>query len=125
MEDLVKELIIKSLQKRLIGHDNIDNIQSNEELISQWLTGIMAVGYNLCDLEKASQDINEIQSTMMPQCSIEDTRAFVSLVTNRFPEEVTAFADYAKLRYKKSEDEILDVVKEDLALIDKGEFTLF
>lgn len=44
MEEVVKQMILASIRKRLVGWDNIDNLMSNEGLIKQWLTDIMALG---------------------------------------------------------------------------------
>ncbi|MDO4802283.1 MAG: hypothetical protein Q4A15_08965, partial [Prevotellaceae bacterium] len=98
MEEKVKDLIRESLNKRLEGNGNIDNLMPNYNLIENWLTAIMAIAYNDNDLELASQDINEIQEKMYGPISIEDTRAFVFLSSNRFPDEITAFEKYIELR---------------------------
>lgn len=42
MEQKVKQLIKESLYKRLVGHDEIDNILNNYVLVEKWTTGIMA-----------------------------------------------------------------------------------
>lgn len=122
MEEKVKDLIRESLNKRLEGNGNIDNLMPNYNLIENWLTAIMAIAYNVNDLELASQDINEIQEKMYGPISIEDTRAFVFLSSNRFPDEIAAFEKYVELRDSESEDAILYAVKEELSYVDSGDF---
>lgn len=124
MEEKVKELIRVSLLKRLNGHGNIDNISSNATLIEHWVTAIMALGYNDNEIEAASVDINEIQASFMGVFSIEDTRAFVFLVQNRFPDEIAAFVKYVELRDSKSEEVVLYAVKEELEYVESGDFML-
>lgn len=124
MEEKVKDLIRKSLKKRLKGHDAIDTIISNDSLIEHWVTAIMAIAYNDNDLELASQDINEIQEKMYGPISIEDTRAFVFLSSNRFPDEITAFEKYIELRDKEFEDAIIYAVKEELSDVESGDFMI-
>lgn len=124
MEEIVKQLIVESLQKRLVGHGDIDNIQDNQTMIEHWVSAIMALGYNDCDVEAAAADINEIQEQMFGPVSIEDTRAFVFLANNRFTDEISAFQKYVELRDKESDDAILYAVKEELQYVDEGDFML-
>lgn len=124
MEEKVKDLIRESLNKRLEGNGNIDNLMPNYNLIENWLTAIMAIAYNDNDLELASQDINEIQEKMYGPISIEDTRAFVFLSSNRFPDEITAFEKYIELRDRESEDVIIYAVKEELSYVEAGDFMI-
>jgi len=123
MEKEVKRLIKESLYKRLIGHDEIDTILTNDALVEKWLTGIMALGYNDCDVEKAAQDIYEMKSALLGEISIEDIRALVFLVNYRFAEEIMAFTRYVELR-EKDESEIISAVKEELNLVEEGGFLL-
>ena len=123
MEKEVKRLIRKSLNKRLVGHDEIDTILTNDALVDKWLTGIMALGYNDCDVEKAAQDIYEMKSALLGEISIEDIRALVYLVNYRFAEEIMAFTRYVELR-NEDESKILSAVKEELDLVEKGDFLL-
>jgi len=123
MEKEVKRLIKESLYKRLIGHDGIDTILNNDALVDKWLTGIMALGYNDCDVEKAAQDIYEMKSALLGEISIEDIRAFVYLVNYRFAEEIMAFTRYVELR-EKDESEIISAVEEELNLVEEGDFLL-
>lgn len=123
MEKEVKRLIKESLYKRLIGHDEIDTILTNDALVEKWLTGIMALGYNDCDVEKAAQDIYEMKSALLGEISIEDIRALVFLVNYRFAEEIVAFTRYVELR-EKDESEIISAVKEELNLVEEGNFLL-
>lgn len=124
MEEKVKDLIRESLNKRLEGNGNIDNLMPDYNLIENWLTAIMAIAYNDNDLELASQDINEIQEKMYGPISIEDTRAFVFLSSNRFPDEITAFEKYIELRDRESEDVIIYAVKEELSYVEAGDFMI-
>lgn len=124
MEEKVKELIRKSLLKRLVGHGNIDNISPNSTLIEHWVTAIMALGYNDNEVEAASADINEIQASFMGVFSIEDTRAFVFFTQNRFPDEIAAFMKYVELRDDKSEEIVLYAVEEELEYVEPGDFML-
>ena len=123
MEEEVKRLIKESLYKRLVGHDEIDTILTNDALVDKWLTGIMALGYNDCDVEKAAQDIYEMKSALLGEISIEEIRAFVYLVNYRFAEEIIAFTRYVELR-NEDDSKILSAVEEELNLVGEGEFLL-
>ncbi len=123
MEKEVKQLIKESLYKRLAGHDEIDTILNNDALVEKWLTGIMALGYNDGDVEKAAQDIYEMKTALLGEISIEEIRAFVYLVNYRFAEEITAFTRYVELR-NQDDSEILSAVKEELDLVEEGDFLL-
>ena len=123
MEKEVKRLIKESLYKRLVGHDEIDTVLTNDALVEKWLTGIMALGYNDCDVEKAAQDIYEMKSALLGEISIEEIRAFVYLVNYRFAEEIMAFIRYVELR-NEDESKILSAVEEELSLVEEGDFQL-
>ncbi|MBR5730075.1 MAG: hypothetical protein IKX61_07735 [Prevotella sp.] len=123
MEEEVKRLIKESLNKRLVGHGDIDTFYPNHVLIEEWLTDIMALGYNDSDTELASQDIYEIKR-MFDDVSIEEIRAFVSLVSYRFPEEIMAFTKYAELHEEEEESVVISAVKEELSFVEEGDFTL-
>ena len=123
MEREVKQLIKESLYKRLVGHDEIDTILTNDALVEKWLTGIMALGYNDGDVEKAAQDIYEMKSALSGEISIEEIRAFVYLVNYRFAEEIMAFTKYVELR-EKDDETILSAVHEELDLVEEGNFLL-
>lgn len=123
MEEEVKHIIKESLYKKLVGHDEIDTILTNDSLVDKWLTGIMALGYNDCDVEKAAQDIYEMKSALLGEISIEDIRALVYLVNYRFAEEILAFTRYVELR-EKDESKIVSAVKEELDLVEEGDFLL-
>lgn len=122
MEQTVIQMIRKSLEKRLEGWDSIDNILSNNDLISKWLTCIMALGYNNDDAEAASQDIFEFQSLL--GISIEDIRARVSQVQNRFGDEIAAFLKYVELRNTRDIEAVVQAVSEELEFVEKGQFFL-
>ena len=123
MEEEVKHIIKESLYKRLVGHDEIDTILTNDALVDKWITGIMALGYNDCDVEKAAQDIYEMKSALLGEISIEDIRALVFLVNYRFAEEITAIIRYVELR-EKDEAKVISAVKEELNLVEEGDFLL-
>ena len=123
MEKEVKRLIREILNKRLVGHDEIDTILTNDALVDKWITGIMALGYNDCDVEKAAQDIYEMKSALLGEISIEDIRALVYLVNYRFAEEIMAFTRYVELR-NEDESKILSAVEEELSLVEEGDFLL-
>ena len=123
MEEEVKHIIKESLYKRLVGHDEIDTILTNDALVDKWLTGIIALGYNDCDVEKAAQDIYEMKSAILGEISIEDIRALVYLVNYLFAEEILAFTRYVELR-EKDESKIVSAVKEELDLVEEGDFLL-
>ena len=123
MEKEVKQLIKESLYKRLAGHDEIDTILNNDALVEKWLTGIMALGYNDGDVEKAAQDIYEMKSALLGEISIEDIRALVYLVNYRFAEEIMAFTRYVELR-NEDDSKIISAVKEELNLVEEGDFLL-
>lgn len=123
MEKEVKQLIKESLYKRLAGHDEIDTILNNDALVEKWLTGIMALGYNDGDIEKAAQDIYEMKSALLGEISIEDIRALVYLVNCRFAEEIMAFTRYVELR-NEDDSKIISAVKEELNLVEEGNLLL-
>jgi len=123
MEKEVKRLIKESLYKRLVGHNEIDTILTNDALVDKWITGIMALGYNDCDVEKAAQDIYEMKSALLGEISIEEIRAFVYLVNYRFAEEIMAFTRYVELR-NEVDSKILSAVEEELNLVEEGDFLL-
>ena len=123
MEKEVKRLIRESLYKRLVGHNEIDTILTNDALVDKWITGIMALGYNDCDVEKAAQDIYEMKSALLGEISIEEIRAFVYLVNYRFAEEIMAFTRYVELR-NEVDSKILSAVEEELSLVEDGDFLL-
>ena len=123
MEEEVKRLIIDSLNKRLVGHGDIDTVYPNHVLIEKWLTAIIALGYNDSDTELAAQDIYEMKS-MLDDVSIEEIRALVSLVNYRFPEEVMAFTKYAELHEEEEESVVISAVNEELSYVEEGDFTL-
>lgn len=76
LEYKVKVLIKNSLNKRIAGLGDIDNISSNELLIQHWMTAISVLGKNDENVELAAEELNTIQS-IFGQASIEDTRAFL------------------------------------------------
>lgn len=124
MEEIVKQMIIDSLEKRLKGMDNIDNIYSNDALVKRWLTDIMALGFNNCDVNIAALDIFDIQSEYDQMLSIEDLRARVSLTLNRFGEEAAAFMKYSEMHGIIDDDALLASIQDDLDLVEEGEFFL-
>jgi len=125
MEEEVKDLIRKSLNRRLVGHGNIDNIYSNSELVEQWLTRIMALGFNQCKIEPAAKDILEIQIHLIPNRSIEAIRAELFVAIERFDEEINAFLKYVELRDTQTENVVLNKVQEELQDIEEGDFYYF
>lgn len=58
LEEKVKDLIRESLNLHIEGYDNIDNMLDNQTLVNNWLTDIMALGFNHQDLETASQEMS-------------------------------------------------------------------
>lgn len=123
MEEEVKRLIIDSLNKRLVGHGDIDTVYPNHVLIEKWLTAIIALGYNDSDTELAAQDIYEMKS-MLDDVSIEEIRALVSLVNYRFSEEIMAFTKYAELHEEEDESVVISAVNEELSYVEEGDITL-
>lgn len=123
MEQKVKQLIKESLYKRLVGHDEIDTILNNYVLVEKWTTGIMALGYNDSDIELAAQDIYEMKAAMLGEISIEDIRAFLCLINNRFTDEIMAFTRYVELQ-DEEDSVILSAVQEELNLVEEGDFML-
>ncbi len=129
MEEKVKDLIRESLYKHIEGVGIIDNIYDNDVLVNNRLTDIMALGFNLQNVEKATQDIYELQVPMMecgmiPWRSIEDMRARVFLSWNRFSSECVAFERYVELRDTESEDAVLLAVREELEQTEEGDFLI-
>ena len=123
IENEVKNLIKKSLEKRLIGFDNIDPTLAKFTLIEQWITDIMALGYNDFDVEASAKDIYELQKPIHERF-LEDYRARVFLSNNRFSEEICAFKKYLELKDKESDKVILYAVKEELESVESGIFFL-
>ena len=123
MEEEVKRLIKESLNRRLVGHGDIDTVYPNHVMIEKWLTAIIALGYNDCDIELAAQDIYEMKS-MFDDVSIEEIQAFVSLVNFRFPEEMLAFSKYVELHEEEEESVVISAVNEELSYVEEGDFTL-
>ena len=123
MEEKVKKLIKESLNRRLVGHGDIDAIYPNHVLIEQWLTAIMALGYNDSDTELAAQNIYEMKSAFS-EVSIEEIRALVSLVNYRFPEEIMAFTKYVELHEENEDATVISAVQEELSYVEEGDYTL-
>lgn len=120
MEETVKQMIRESLEKRIYGLDRIDNILTNDVLISRWLTCIMALGYNQNEIEAAAQDIFEMQAYFSNN-SIEDVRARVCQSQVRFGEEIAAFMRYVEMRDSESDAAIERAVAEELELVEEGD----
>ena len=123
MEEQVKQMILASIRKRLVGWENIDNLMSNEDLIKQWIIDIMVLGYDKYDVAATAQDIFDLQSRFA-QVSIEDLRCRVCLSLNRFGDEISAFQKYVELRDSADEETIRDAVAEELENVKEGEFIL-
>ena len=121
MEETVKQMIRESLEKRVSGLDRIDNILTNDALISRWLTCIMALGYNQNEVEAAAQDIFEMQAYFSNK-SIEDIRARVCQSQVRFSEEIVAFMRYVEMRDSDSDEAIERAVAEELEFVEEGDF---
>lgn len=120
LEDKVKVLIKNSLNKRIAGLGGIDNITPNEVLIEHWMTAISVLGKNDENVELAAEELNAIQSIFGP-ASIEDTRAFLFLASNRFCEEIAAYCKYLELKDDEQESIVLHEVRELLEFIEEGE----
>lgn len=120
LEYKVKVLIKNSLNKRIAGLGDIDNISSNELLIQHWMTAISVLGKNDENVELAAEELNTIQS-IFGQASIEDTRAFLFLASNRFCEEIAAYCKYLELKDDEQESIVLHEVAELLQFIEEGE----
>lgn len=120
LEYKVKVLINNSLNKRIAGLGDIDNITSNELLIQHWMTAISVLGKNDENVELAAEELNTIQS-IFGQASIEDTRAFLFLASNRFCEEIAAYCKYLELKDNEQESIVLLEVAELLESIEEGE----
>lgn len=130
LEEKVKDLIRESLYTHIKGCGNIDNLHDNDILVNNWLTDIMAIGFNHQNLEAASQDILELQTPLMeagliPLKTIEDIRARIYLTFNRFSSEAFAFEKYVELRDTEKEDAVLYAVREELEMTEEGDFELF
>ena len=122
MEETVKQMICESLELRLSGWGDIDNILNNDALIKRWITDIMALGYNNCNVDDAAKDIFEIQSVLC-KVSIEDIRARLTLSLNRFSDEIAAFQKYVELR-ERDEDTIEEAVASELEFVKEGDFII-
>lgn len=121
LEYKVKVLIKNSLNKRIAGLGDIDNITPNEVLIEHWMTAISVLGKNDENVELAAEELNTIQSIFGPT-SIEDTRAFLFLASNRFSEEIAAYCKYLELKDDEQESIVLHEIRELLEFIEEGEF---
>lgn len=126
MENIVKELIKKSLNKRIKGRGNIDTVLSNSALVDCWLTDIMALACNDSNVENAVNAVYELQKplmgTVIPEKSIEDYRARIFLSSNRFSDEIFAFQKYVELKDSASEEVVVWKVKEELEGVEEGDF---
>ena len=122
----VKNLIKKSLEKRLEGWDNIDQTLFNSTLIKRWLIEIMALGNNDDNVEAAAHYIfkNYKRGELDNERCLDDCRASVFLCYNRFTDEISAFKKYLELKDKESEKVIIYAVKEELESVESGSFFL-
>jgi len=125
MENLVKNLIKESLNKRIKGHGNIDSMFDNEELIEGWLDDIMLLAEN----KELELDLNALITAAYGvfleggyEGSLEDCRAELFLSYNRFSEEISAYQKYIELRDSATEDVIIFKVKEELEFVEEGDF---
>lgn len=130
LEERVKDLIRESLYTHIKGCGNIDNMLDNNTLVNNWLTDIMAIGFNHQNFEAASQDILELQLPLMeagliPLKTIEDIRARIYLTYNRFSSEAFAFEKYVELRDAEKEEAVIYAVREELEMTEEGDFELF
>ena len=130
LEERVKDLIRESLYTHINGCGNIDNMLDNNTLVNNWLTDIMAIGFNHQNFEAASQDILELQLPLMeagliPLKTIEDIRARIYLTYNRFSSEAFAFEKYVELRDAEKEEAVIYAVREELEMTEEGDFELF
>ena len=123
IEGTVKELITESLNKRIAEIEQVDNLYSNEALVKRWLTDIMALGFNENDIELAAQDILEVGNPFEEQ-SLENLRGRLFLSQNRFCEEILAFEAYVKARDFEDDETILNMVHDELADVEDGDFML-
>ena len=128
IENKVKNLIKKSLEKRLTGWDNIDPTLANFALIERWLTEIMALGNNDDNNEAAAKYIFELQGATKGESVykryLEDCRESVFLCYNRFTDEISAFQKYLELKDKESENVIIYAVEKELEFVESGSFML-
>ena len=124
VEAMVKQLIRESLEKRIEGRDHIDNIHDNNTLVTNWITDIMALGFNNCDVDAAAYDIYEVQLPLFGEQSIEELRARLFFSLNRFSDEVMAFQTYVEKRDTFDDVLILRKVSEILEDIESGDFML-
>ena len=123
IEGTVKELITESLKKRIAKIEQVDNLYSNDALVKRWLTDIMALGFNENDIELAAQDILEVGNPFEEQ-SLENLRGRLFLSRNRFCEEILAFEAYVKARDFEDDETILNMVHDELADVEDGDFML-
>ena len=122
MGDQVKQMILASIRKRLVGWDNIDNLMSKEDLIKQRMTDIMALGFYNYEVI-AAKDIFDLPS-LFGQVSIEDLRCRFCLSLNRSGGEIAAFQKYVELRESADEEEIREAIAEELENVMEGDFIL-
>ena len=123
IEGTVKELITESLNKRIAKIEQVDNLYSNDTLVKRWLTDIMALGFNENDIELAAQDILEVGDPFEEQ-SLENLRERLFLSQSRFCEEILAFEAYVKARDFEDDETVLNMVHDELADVEDGDFML-
>ncbi len=123
-EETVKQLIMKSLEKRISGRGRIDPDIANRELVERWVTDIMAIGFNNDDLEAAAKDIYEIQKPLegvtTPLVLMEDIKGRIFWSSTRFSEEIEAFKAYVEFRTTASGEILIHEVKKALSDVEAG-----
>lgn len=120
IENKVRELIKASFRKRIDGLGEIDNLRTNDDLIEHWMAAVAILAANNEDVEQAAIQLNGLQS-IFGEASIEDSRAFIFLISNRFSEEIAAYSRFLELKDDEPESVILFELKKELEYIEKGE----
>jgi hypothetical protein len=117
----VGNLIKKSLEKRIKGHGQIDNVLDNSELIERWSKDISILGYYGTNLEEYYIDKIR-QEIVTTEGTIEDCRTRLFLSKKRFPDEIYAYGKYSEMMDSGDEDVIVFMVKEALSNVEEGDF---
>ena len=125
MEEKVKKLIIESLNRRLEGWGEIDNLYPNEELVKRWITVILVLGRNKQDISKTAWELYKTEpQPYINYNSIEEIRALVRLVEERLLEEIWSYSIFLNDCDGLSEKEIMEKIEEPLSYISSGDLNL-
>lgn len=124
IEEIVKDHIRGSLEKRLEEMGPVDNILSNSALIERWLTDIMVLGHNHGDIEAAVKEFYEVQQPFVGEQSLEGLRCRLYLSSNRFWDEIMAYQSFTDHLGEWGAEDIISHVEKWLDPVEPGDFML-